>query len=625
MNRKIILLGLFLLGSVLAGAQGRKITISGHVRDAKNNEPLTQAVVYTEDKKTGVAADANGFYSLSVPAVKQTIYCSYFGYSLAEAAIEPGKGDIQLDFLLESDPDVLEAATIFSHPNRSEIKLPQMGLQRVDASLVRKLPAMMGEADIIRIIQTMPGVQSPSEGSTGFSVRGGGLDQNLVLLDGAPIYNCGHFLGFLSMFNGDVIRGADLYKGDFPASYGGRLASVLDIATKDGNNQKFGGNFSIGLISSKLFLEGPIVPGKLSFMLAGRRTYLEAFLPLAKGQIPDGTRLYFYDINAKISWNVSEKDHIFLSAFNGKDLLSMQLEELSLDNTTFVFSNHTQSLRWNHVYSPKVTSDFLVYNTLYRNDMSINMESAEFDYLQKIRETGFRAGWTWYADEHNTVKAGIQTGWYGIEPGYTTPRDTNSLVREVRVPSYDFTLPAVYVQNEQKLGPVSLRYGLRFALFTRLGPTEQRYYDPETHELLYIRNLKRGSVISRYGGLEPRFSASFSFTDDFSAKLSYARSYQYLQQTRVSVTGSPIDVWFAASPNLKPQRSDMFSVGIETLMAKESVRFSLEGFYKDNRNTLDFADNPGLVINDINQEALLRVGTSRAYGVEAMLKYDFAR
>lgn len=625
MIKRIIFLTLFLFGSILAGAQGRKITISGHVRDAKDNEPLTQAVIYTEDKKIGVAADANGFYSLSVSPVKQKIYCSYFGYTTAEATIDPGSNEIQLDFLLKSDPDILEAATIFSHPNRAEIKLPQMGLQRVDASLVRKLPALMGEADIIRIIQTMPGVQSPSEGSTGFSVRGGGLDQNLVLLDGAPIYNCGHFLGFLSMFNGDVIRGADLYKGDFPASYGGRLASVLDIATKDGNNQQFGGNFSLGLISSKLFLEGPIVPGKLSFMLAGRRTYLEAFLPLAKGQIPEDTRMYFYDLNAKISWTISEKDHIFLSAFSGKDMLSLRLEELNLDKTTFIFTNHTQSLRWNHVYSPKVTSDFLVYNSLYRNDMGINMEAAEFDYYQAIRETGFRAGWTWYADEHNTVKAGVQTGWYAIEPGYCTPRDSTSLVKEVRVPNYAFSLPAVYVQNEQKLGPLSLRYGLRFALYSRLGPTEQRYYDPETHELLYIRDLKRGSIINRYCGLEPRFSASFAFTDDFSTKVAYARSYQYLQQTRVSVTGSPVDVWFAASPNLKPQRSDMFSLGIETLMAKESVRFSLEGFYKYNINTLDFCDNPGLVINDINQEALLRVGTSRAFGVETMLKYDFAR
>ena len=624
-NKKYILLGIFFFCSVMALAQGRSITISGHVRDAKSGEPMTQAIIYTEDKKTGVAADVNGFYSLSIPAGKQKIYCAYFGYKTEEAKVEDVSGSLILDFLLQPDPDMLEAATIFSHPNREEIKLPQMGLQRVDASLVRQLPAMMGEADIIRIIQMMPGVQSPSEGSTGFSVRGGGLDQNLILLDGAPIYNCGHFLGFLSMFNGDVIRGADLYKGDFPASYGGRLSSVLDISTKDGNNQKFGGNASIGLISSKLFLEGPIVPGKLSFMLAGRRTYLELFLPLAKGSIPEGTNLYFYDLNGKISWKASEKDHIFLSAFSGQDLLALKIEEFGLGLSTFVFANHTQSLRWNHIYSPKLTSDIIVYNTLYRNNMSFDLESAEFDFYQAIRETGFRAGWTWYPDKNNTMKAGIQTAWFNIEPGVSVPSKETSYIHEVHIPEYRAILPALYIQNEQKLGPLSLRYGLRFAWFTRLGPTEQRYYDPETHELIIARNMGRGYIIKRYGGLEPRFSASLSITDDLSAKVSYNRSYQYLQQARVSITGSPIDAWFAASPNLKPQRTDMFSLGLDALVAKQAVRLSLEGFYKYNKNTMDFIDNPGLVIDDVNAEGLLRTGTSRAYGVEAMIKYDFSR
>ncbi len=624
-NKKYIFLSIFLFCSVLALAQDRMITISGHVRDAKNGEPMTQAIIYTEDKKTGVAADVNGFYSLSIPAGKQKIYCAYFGYKTEEATIENVTGSLVLDFLMQPDPDMLEAATIFSHPNREEIKLPQMGLQRVDASLVRQLPAMMGEADIIRVIQMMPGVQTPSEGSTGFSVRGGGIDQNLILIDGAPIYNCGHFLGFLSMFNGDAIRGADLYKGDFPATYGGRLSSVLDISTKDGNNQKFGGNASIGLISSKLFLEGPIVPGKLSFMLAGRRTYLELFLPLMKGKIPEGTNLYFYDLNGKISWKASEKDHVFLSAFSGQDLLALKIEEFGLGLSTFVFANHTQSLRWNHVYSPKLTSDILVYNTLYRNDMSFDLESAEFDYYQAIRETGFRAGWTWYPDKNNTVKAGIQTAWFNIQPGVSVPSTETSYIHEVHIPEYLAIQPAVYVQNEQKLGPLSLRYGLRFAWFTRLGPTEQRYYDPESHELIIARDIKKGTIIKRYGGLEPRFSASLSITDDLSAKVSYNRSYQYLQQARVSITGSPIDSWFAASPNLKPQRTDMFSLGLDALVAKQAVRLSLEGFYKYNKNTMDFIDNPGLVLDDVNAEGLLRMGTSRAYGVEAMVKYDFAR
>ena len=225
-----------LLGTILAGAQPRTVVLSGYVRDAESGEPLPQAVVYLADKKTGVAADGVGFYSLHVPAGKLTVYCSYFGYETAEQPVNATKAT-QLDFHLQVDRSELEAATIFSRSKREEIKLPQMGLERVDAALVKKMPTLMGENDIIRVIQMMPGVQTPSEGSTGFSVRGGGIDQNLILIDGAPVYNCGHFLGFLSMFNGDAIRGADLYKGDFPASYGGRISSVLDISTKDGNNR----------------------------------------------------------------------------------------------------------------------------------------------------------------------------------------------------------------------------------------------------------------------------------------------------------------------------------------------------------------------------------------------------
>ena len=258
---------LLLLWSTAAGAQVRRNVLSGYVLDAASGEPLMQAVVYLEDRKTAAVADATGFYSLTIPAGKHTVTCTYFGYKGAVLEVELTR-PLKHDFSLETDREELDAATVQFRSRRKELVLPQMGVERVDATLIQKMPTLMGEADIIRVIQMMPGVQTPSEGATGFSVRGGGVDQNLVLMDGAPIYNSGHFLGFLSMFNGDAIRGADLYKGDFPAQYGGRVASVLDISTKDGNKNRFGGNASIGLITSKLFVEGPVVPGKLSFMLA---------------------------------------------------------------------------------------------------------------------------------------------------------------------------------------------------------------------------------------------------------------------------------------------------------------------------------------------------------------------
>ncbi len=615
---------LFLLFPLLATGQQKKITLSGYVRDAETGEPLQQAVIFLEDKKTGIAADAVGFYSLSVSAGEHTVSCAYFGY-ITEAVPVRLTQSTQLDFNLKTDQRELEAAKIFSRSKREEIQLPQMGLERVDAGLIQKLPTLMGEADIIRVIQMMPGVQTPSEGATGFSVRGGGVDQNLILIDGAPIYNCGHFLGFLSMFNGDAIRGADLYKGDFPALYGGRISSVLDIATKDGNNRYFGGNASIGLITSKVLLEGPIVPGKLSFLLAGRRTYLDLFFPLLSSHIPDNTRMYFYDLNGKLSWTAGEKDRVYLSAFSGRDVFGFSMEEFDLGDILFGNANHTQSLRWNHVFSPRLTSDITLYNSRYINAIGVDMKEASFDYTQKIRESGIKAGWTWYANPKNTLKAGFQLAGYDIAPGETVPREESTYVNQVKMSEIHAFQPSVYLQNEQKMGPLTLRYGLRFSTFTTLGPTEQRYFDSKTHTLTRTEEVEKGERILNRSGLEPRISASWSLTEDLSLKASYARSYQYLQQARVSITGSPVDTWFTASPNVEPQRSDQYSAGVNLLLARQALQLSLEGFYKDNRNTIDFIDNPGLVIDDVNRERLLRFGTSYAYGTELMLKYEFAR
>ncbi len=615
---------LFLLFPLLATGQQKKITLSGYVRDAETGEPLQQAVIFLEDKKTGIAADAVGFYSLSVSAGEHTVSCAYFGY-ITEAVPVRLTQSTQLDFNLKTDQRELEAATIFSRSKREEIQLPQMGLERVDAGLIQKLPTLMGEADIIRVIQMMPGVQTPSEGATGFSVRGGGVDQNLILIDGAPIYNCGHFLGFLSMFNGDAIRGADLYKGDFPALYGGRISSVLDIATKDGNNRSFGGNASIGLITSKVLLEGPIVPGKLSFLLAGRRTYLDLFFPLLSSHIPDNTRMYFYDLNGKLSWTAGEKDRVYLSAFSGRDVFGFSMEEFDLGDILFGNANHTQSLRWNHVFSPRLTSDITLYNSRYINAIGVDMKEASFDYTQKIRESGIKAGWTWYVNPKNTLKAGFQLAGYDIAPGETVPREESTYVNQVKMSEIHAFQPSVYLQNEQKMGPLTLRYGLRFSTFTTLGPTEQRYFDSKTHTLTRTEEVEKGERILNRSGLEPRISASWSLTEDLSLKASYARSYQYLQQARVSITGSPVDTWFTVSPNVEPQRSDQYSAGVNLLLARQALQLSLEGFYKDNRNTIDFIDNPGLVIDDVNREGLLRFGTSYAYGTELMLKYEFAR
>ena len=607
-----------------AGAQSRRSVLSGYVLDAASGEPLVQAVVYLEDRKTAAVADQTGFYSLTIPAGKHTVTCSYFGYKDAVLEVELSRATKQ-DFHMEFDREELDAATIQSRSKRSELVLPQMGMERVDATLIQKMPTLMGEADIIRVIQMMPGVQTPSEGATGFSVRGGGVDQNLILMDGAPIYNSGHFLGFLSMFNGDALRGADLYKGDFPAQYGGRIASVLDISTKDGNKNQFGGNASIGLITSKLFVEGPIVPGKLSFMLAGRRTYVDLFFPLLGDNIPDNTKMFFYDLNAKLSWTAGEKDRVYLSAFSGRDIFGFSMADFDLGDVEFGNANHTQSLRWNHFYSPKLTSDVTLYHSLFNNSIGANMEAAAFDYLQGIREYGLKAGWTWYPNSTNTVRAGIQLARYTIMPGDLVPRAEATVVNELHHPKIYAFHPVVYLQNEQKIDRLTIRYGLRLSTFQTLGPTEQRYFDPESHALTEVIQYRKGDKIRKWNALEPRISASWSIHPDFSLKGAWSRTNQFLQQARISISGSPVDTWFTSSPNVEPQLCDQFSLGANALFFDQGLELSLEGFYKHSRNAMDFIDNPGLVLDNPNREGLLRFGTAYAYGTELMLKYDFTR
>ncbi|MBR1706260.1 MAG: carboxypeptidase-like regulatory domain-containing protein [Bacteroidales bacterium] len=613
-----------LLPAFAAGAQVRRTVLSGYVRDAAGGGPLVGAVVYTEDRKYGVATDQVGFYSLTVETGKRTILCAYTGYGTRQVELDLS-APFRHDFTLEEDKAELEAATVFSRSRREEIRLPQMGRERVDAVLVRKLPALMGEADIIRVIQMMPGVQAPSEGATGFSVRGGGVDQNLILMDGAPVYNCGHFLGFLSMFNGDAIRSADLYKGDFPAQYGGRLSSVLDVGTRDGNYRTFGGNASIGLITSKVLVEGPVIPQRLSFLAAARRTYMDVFFPLFGSRLPDNTAMYFYDVNAKLSWVAGPRDRLYLGAFSGRDVFGLSMDEFDMGEMRFGFANHTQSLRWNHVWAPKLTSDVTLYHSLYRNTLGGQVSEASFDYLQSIREAGLKAGWTWYPHPSHILRAGIQLAGFGIEPGECIPREGTTVVNAVRMAPTHAVQPSAYLQDEQKIGRMTLRYGVRFSSFTTLGETDQRFFDPETHELVKVVTYRRGEVIRTDCGWEPRLSLSCPVREDLSLKGSYARSYQYLQQARVSISGSPVDTWFTASPGVRPQVSDQYSLGFNALFADQAVELSLEGFYKDNRHTLDFVENAGIVIDNADREGLLRSGNSWSYGTELMLRYDFPR
>ena len=518
----------------------------------------------------------------------------------------------------------LDSAVIVSESAKQRLLQAQLGLDAIDGGIVRKVPAFLGEKDIIKVIQMLPGVQSPSEGSSGFSVRGGLIDQNLILLDGAPLYCAGHFLGFISMFNDDILSRTDLYKGDFPAKYGGRISSVLDINTRDGDMERYHGQVSFGLVSSGIFLEGPVVKERLSFCLSARRSFLDAAFPLID-KIPDRSRLRFYDANAKLTWIASERDHLYLSGFIGGDCFAGSLERYGLNLLDFRYSNKTASMRWRHTFSSSLQSNVSLYYSKYRTDLGGDYNYAIFDYDSFVRETGMKAGVTWQIDDDNTLEAGMEFPYFRINSGDCVPREGNITFSEIHIAPSFAVQPGLYIGNKTRLRRATVRYGLRLSEFTSMGMTDQHYYDPVTHKESEVRYFGFWEPIQTYWGLEPRLSVSVPTGAASSVKASYTRVRQYFQQALVSTSGSPLDVWLPASPTIKPQVSDQFTAGYYRNFLDKKVESSVELFYKDNKNTLDFVENTGVILDRADREAFLRFGRSYAYGAEFMLKYDLGK
>ena len=617
MTKKLLLLLLIALIPTGAFCQAQKCTLSGYVKDAGSGEVIIGAVVNPVGSSIGAVTNAYGFYSLEVPAGSYDIACSSLGFA-ADTLKMNITSNLRHDFLLSQMSLSLDGAKVTAESKRDRLLRPEMGRATVTGDLAKRIPVIFGETDLIKVIQMMPGVQSPSEGSTGFVVRGGAVDQNLILMDEAPVYNVGHFMGFFSVFNNDAVKTADLYKGDIAPKYGGRLSSLLDVHTKDGNMQKIGGSLSVGLISSKALIEGPIVKDKASFMIAARRTYIDLFFPLFGGL--KGDRLFFYDLNAKANWIVGENDRLYLSVFSGHDIFGMHNKDITDIDMEVDFANNTQSLRWNHVFSPKLFSNFTLINSKYDYGMQLLYSAADIDFLSHLTSQSAKADFTWFANARNTVSFGMQGTYYVISPAELSPR-SDGIFSEYKYPSTNATEPGVYIQNEQKVtDAISLRYGLRLSYFATLGERQQRYYNPD-HTPGVVKEFGKGEKIKDWYSLEPRFSSSFNITPSMSLKAAYSRNVQYIQQAVFSISGSPMDIWFTASPTIEPQISDQFSVGVFKNFANDAVETSLEMFYKNNKNTIDFKDHPNVIMNE-DMEAELRSGRSYAYGAELMVKYD---
>lgn len=595
----------------------KKTIISGSIKDASNGEQLLGATVLVKELKTGTATNMYGFYSLSLIQGKYTLVFSYIGYQSVEKTIEL-KSNLTLNVELKSAQNELQGVVITEKRSNENVTKNEMSVVRMDAKTIRQIPAFMGEVDIIKAMQLLPGVQTTSEGASGFSVRGGSPDQNLILLDEATVYNASHLLGFFSVFNNDAIKDVKIYKGDIPMNYGGRLSSVLDVRMNDGNDKHFEGTGGIGNISSRLTLEGPLLKDKTSFILSGRRTYFDLFLPLSSDEKIRDNTLYFYDFNAKIAHTINENNRIYLSGYFGRDVFNNNFSRLNSGNQTF-------TLRWNHLFSKKIFSNFMFIYSKYDYYLGTpDGEAYSFDWRSKMRDYGFKSDFTLYANPNNTVKFGVSSIYHIFEPGSAKGTGSQSFFNEFTVPSSYALENGIYIGNDQKVNDkLTLKYGLRVSMFNNVGPATIYNYN-NNFEAIDSTVYKSGDFYKTYAGLEPRFGISYTINDKSSVKASYSRTNQYIQLAQNSTSGTPLDVWFPSSPNVKPQISDQIALGYFRNFLGNYIETSVEVYYKTMQNSIDFKDHAELLLNE-KLEGELRYGKSSSKGLEVLVKIPEGR
>lgn len=622
MRRPIFLLFLALLfipPVVLAEGddepEKNKRTISGHVKDASTGEDLIGASVYVEERQSGGVTNTYGYYSISLDPGHYTIRYSYIGYEseIRKILLEE---DMTLDIELQVRGELLEEVEITAEAPDKNVKEVEMSVVKLDSKTINKIPSLMGEVDIIKALLLLPGVQTAAEGSSGFVVRGGGPDQNLILLDEATVYNAGHLLGFFSVFNNDAIKDVKLYKGDIPARYGGRLSSVLDVRMKDGNSKRFSGTGGIGIISSRLTLEGPIWKDKTSFIVSGRRTYADLFLPFSSNEGLRDNKLYFYDFNAKLNHIIDENNRIYVSGYFGRDVFKNQFAEMKL-------GNQTATLRWNHLFSARIFSNFSFIYSKYKYGLGTasDDEANSFFWDADLEDFGLKGDFTYYLNEKNTLRFGITSLYHTFNPGVAKGKGENSLFDEWIVPKNHAIESAVYISNEQKVGALlTLKYGLRLSTFSSIGPGTVYNFDAN-FDKIDSTVYSSGKIYQTYWGLEPRIGLNYLLSERSSVKASWARTNQYIQVAQNSTAGTPLDIWFPASPNVKPQLSDQFALGYFRNFKNNLIETSLEGYYKNMQNAIDFKDHAELLLNK-ELEGELRFGKAWSYGIEALVRLN---
>ncbi|MFV8366163.1 TonB-dependent receptor [Flavobacterium sp. XS1P27] len=622
MTPKKIITFLVVLLSALSSFGQEKFTLSGTIIDANSNETLIGVNVVIPELKTGVTTNEYGFYSITIPKGNYTVQISYLGYLTISESISLNQ-NIKNNFNLFSNETALQEVIITDNKTKIDIKKPEMSVNKLSISAIKKMPVVLGEVDVLKSILLLPGVTNAGEGASGFNVRGGGADQNLILLDEATIFNSSHVFGFFSVFNPDAIKDLKLYKGGIPARYGGRASSVLDIYQKDGNSKGFHVNGGIGLISSRILAEGPLVKDKGSFLIGGRSSYAHLFLKLSEEQ--KNNSAYFYDLNTKLSYKLDSNNSLYLSGYFGRDVFSLN------KSFTNIYGNATLNLRWNHLFSEKLFSNLsLIYSDYY---YGLDLDFVGFKWDSGIRNYNIKYDFKNYISDKFKLNYGVNGIYYEFNPGTIRPSDENSGINFDQLDKKYAFEPALYINADHEISNrIALSYGLRYSMFYRLGQSTVNIYvdnNPVTfNSALQIyekatpigsKFYDRNKVMQSYNYLEPRFSLAYQINDEQSIKASYNRMVQYLQLISNTSSPTPLDVWTPSDSFIKPQIADQVALGYFKNFSDDMYSLEVETYYKEVQNRLDYIDGADLIANKAIEQIILN-GQLRSYGLEIMFR-----
>ncbi|MBW8325901.1 MAG: TonB-dependent receptor [Prolixibacteraceae bacterium] len=620
MKQLIILI--LLLGLSFPGLAGM-VTLSGYLKDKSNGEALIGATIYIPDLKTGVITNPYGFYSISVPEGTYSVTYSYIGYQ-SQSPLVNLKENKQLNMMLEEDSKQIDEVVVTGEKKNRNVESLQMSMEKVQVKMIRKLPSFMGEVDIIKSITLLPGIQNGGEGSSGLYVRGGGPDENLMILDEAPVYNASHLLGFFSVFNSDAIKDVQVYKGGIPAEYGGKASSVIDIRMKDGNSQQLGMSGGIGNISSRLTVEGPIIKDKWSFIVSGRRTYADYLGKLMGLEELKDNQLYFYDLNLKTNVEINDKNRIYLSAYTGDDYFKAG------ESIYMRWGNLTSTVRWNHLFSNKLFSNTSFIFSRYNYNLGVPGNAADqFDWTSQISDYNFKEDFSWYLNSKNKLTLGVNLIYHHFEPGEVDANE-GSYFTDLKLTNYNAIDNSLYVSNEQSIGPkLTLRYGLRYSYFQQIGKGKVREYQnpeqPNDDEVTDVKEYGPGELIPPpYHNLEPRLAVKYMLTPESSIKASYNRMAQNLHLISNTNSPTPLDIWLPSNSYIKPLIANQVGLGYFRNFKDNMFETSAEVYYKKMDNVIDYIDGAELFLNEDLETELLR-GKGYAYGLELYAKKQAGR